>query len=182
MQHDDCEAVLQYFYYETMADGGTKLIEFRSPGATRTTHMKGQKTPRKYTFGKCQETSILISHVRLAGIRSQLTRLTPPGTCTLAIIIVGDFPIPDMLPGGYRTGPPTDLTTYLNLNRVAANLVEQCVFGRSEAGWQPTGQHDGIGVFVWSTNSEEDKEIEDEKARFAFSGLEMAGNGSAVTS
>ena len=37
-------------------------------------------------------------------------------------------------------------------------------------------------MFIWSTDSKEDKEIEGEKARFAFSGLEMAGNGSTVTS
>ncbi len=78
MQQDDCQAVLQYFYHETMADGGKKPIEFRSPGATRTTHMKVQKTPRKYTFGKRPETSILTSHVRLVNTRSLLTRLTPP--------------------------------------------------------------------------------------------------------
>ena len=78
MQQDDCQSVLQYFYYETMADGGTKQIEFRSPDAKRRTHMKVQKTPRKYTFGKRQETSILISHVRLVGTLSQLTILTPP--------------------------------------------------------------------------------------------------------
>lgn len=70
-----------------------------------------------------------------------------------------------MLPGGYRDGPPTDATTYLNLNRVAANLVERCVDGNREAGWQPIGQYDGIGVFIWATDSQEDKMIGDERAR-----------------
>lgn len=50
----DCHGMLQYFYHETMADGGRKAMEFLSPGAKRTRHSKGQATPRKYTFGKCQ--------------------------------------------------------------------------------------------------------------------------------
>lgn len=52
MQQDDCQGVLEYFYYETMTDGGRKPMEFMSPGAKKTRHMKGQTTPRKYTFGE----------------------------------------------------------------------------------------------------------------------------------
>ncbi|KAL9124102.1 MAG: hypothetical protein Q9175_008261 [Cornicularia normoerica] len=87
-----------------------------------------------------------------------------------------------MLPGGYQTGPPTDASSYLNLNRVAANLVEKCVVANGEAGWQPTGQNDGIGVFVWATDSEEDREIENEKERVVFPTLTGSGSGSAGTS
>ena len=57
------------------------------------------------------------------------------------------------------TGPPTDVTTYRNLNAIAASLVDECVVAGGQAGWRPTGQYDGIGVFVWSTDSEQDKEI-----------------------
>lgn len=103
------------------------------------------------------------------------------GTCTLAILMVQDFPMPVKLPGGYKTGPPTDSTTYLNLNRVAANLVEKCVVDIGEAGWQVAGHRDGIGVFIWSTGSQEDQEIEIEKARFIFPDLDRSGNGSAAT-
>ncbi|KAF6224634.1 hypothetical protein HO173_012977 [Letharia columbiana] len=154
MEKEDCRGVLDYFYYETMMDGGRGSMEFLSPGAKKTEHAKGQMTPRKYTFG----------------------------TCTLALIIVRDFPIPDMLPGGYKTGPPTEATTYLNLNRVAASLVESCVIRKGEAGWQPTGQDDGLGVFVWSTDSQEDKEIEDEEERFVLPKLRISSNDSAATS
>lgn len=52
MVQDDCQGVLEYFYYETMTDGGTKSMEFMSPGAAKTTHFKLQTTPRKYIFGK----------------------------------------------------------------------------------------------------------------------------------
>lgn len=96
--------------------------------------------------------------------------------------MVDDFPRPATLPGGYRTGPPTDTTTYNNLNRVAAKLVERCVFEERKAGWQPTGQHDGIGVFVWSTNSKEDQIIENDQPRGTDVALVTSENSSAVTS
>ena len=100
----------------------------------------------------------------------------------MAIIIIQDFPLPYALPGGFKTGPATDSTTYMNLNRVAVHLVERCIFGNGEAGWQPTGQDNGIGVFIWSTDSQQDKEIENEKTQFISPILEMSGNGSAALS
>lgn len=48
---DDCQGVLVYLHYETMTDGGRKSREFISPGAKISRHIKGQMTPRKYTFG-----------------------------------------------------------------------------------------------------------------------------------
>ena len=62
-----------------------------------------------------------------------------PGTCTLAIVMVQDFPNPASLPGGSKTGPSSDSTTYYNLWKVAGNLIEQCVMRRGEMGWQSTG-------------------------------------------
>ena len=53
--------------------------------------------------------------------------------------MIQDFPNPALLPGGYRSGPPSDLSTYRNLWKVAENLVEQCVKRRGQMGWQPTG-------------------------------------------
>ena len=47
----DCEGVLDYFYIETMREGGKKKVEFLAPGAKRATHNMMQWTPRKYTFG-----------------------------------------------------------------------------------------------------------------------------------
>lgn len=96
--------------------------------------------------------------------------------------MIHDFPEPALLPGGHRTGPPTDATNYFNLNRVAADLVNSCVLEDGEAGWQLTGQKDGIGVFIWSTGSQEDREIEDEKVRSVFPTLGTFGNGSAAAS
>ena len=47
----DCGGVLDYFYIETMEQGGGKRIEFRAPGSKKMTHNLMQWTPRKYTFG-----------------------------------------------------------------------------------------------------------------------------------
>lgn len=96
--------------------------------------------------------------------------------------MIEDFPRPHTLPGGYKSGPPTDSTTYQNLNRIAANLVDRCVFDDERGGWQPTGQYEGIGVFIWSTDSQQDKEIGDEEARGMDVTLDTFGNGSAVLS
>ena len=49
---DDCLGVLDYFYIETMHDGGFKIKEFLSPDADKPADLEPQWTPRKYTFGK----------------------------------------------------------------------------------------------------------------------------------
>ena len=88
---------------------------------------------------------------------------------------------PATLPGGFATGPPTDITTYHNLNKIAASLVDGCVVAKGQAGWRRTGKYDGIGVFVWSTGSEQDRAIEGEMAEAVFSDLRRVGDGSGET-
>ena len=51
LEPEDCEGVLDYFYYETMREGGSTRTEFLSPNAKRTSRGEWVKTPRKYTFG-----------------------------------------------------------------------------------------------------------------------------------
>ena len=70
---------------------------------------------------------------------AQLTAFLAIGTCTLALVMVQDFPNPASLPGGSKTGPPTDHSTYFTLLKVAQNVVQQCVQRRSEMGWQQAG-------------------------------------------
>lgn len=144
--------VLQYFFLETHDKNHRKIKEFRAPGAKRVTHAPAQKTPRKYTFG----------------------------TCTLAIVMVSDFPNPDSLPGGLKKGPPADTGTYYNIWALAEDLVDQCVKNEGEVGWQATGARNGIGVFIWATGSQEDILIEADQPRFVFPAAEVLGNGSAA--
>lgn len=49
-----------------------------------------------------------------------------------------DFPNAVSLPGGRKTGPPSDSSTYYNLWKVARNVVERCV-RNGQVGWQQTG-------------------------------------------
>lgn len=55
--------------------------------------------------------------------------------------MVADFPNATSLPGGYRTGPLYDTSTYYNLWKIATNVVDRCVIDRGEVGWQPTGMN-----------------------------------------
>ena len=57
----------------------------------------------------------------------------------MAIVMVADFPNASSLPGGYKTGPPSDTSSYFSLWKVAKNVVERCVIGQGVVGWQPTG-------------------------------------------
>lgn len=61
--------------------------------------------------------------------------------------MVSDFPNRTDLPGGYKTGPPSDTSTYYNLWKVATNLVERCV-DRGELGWQATGMNQTLTSLV----------------------------------
>lgn len=53
--------------------------------------------------------------------------------------MLSDFPNPTTLPGGYKTGQPADTSTYYNIWKAAENVVDTCVKGRGEVGWQATG-------------------------------------------
>ena len=48
---------------------------------------------------------------------------------------------PGELPGGDRTGPPTDVSTWRNIYSVAQGLVENCVLDERKLGWSFTGTH-----------------------------------------
>ena len=96
--------------------------------------------------------------------------------------MVKDIPLPAQLPGGYRTGPETDAASYATLNRAAVDLADKCVLGDGKAGWLVAGQNEGVGLFIWSTGSEEDQEVENEGARVGVPALGRVGNGSVAVS
>ena len=50
-ENEDCRAVLDYFYIQTMDEGGTRRKEFLSTHSRKQTYMETEITPRKYTFG-----------------------------------------------------------------------------------------------------------------------------------
>lgn len=49
---DDCFGVLDYFFIETMHEGGRTAKEFLAPGAKKASYYDTEITPRKYTFGE----------------------------------------------------------------------------------------------------------------------------------
>ena len=61
------------------------------------------------------------------------------GTCTIAIVMIVDFPHPSQLPGGKKKGPLSDTSTYHDIWEIAKNVVEQCVLRSGQVGWQPAG-------------------------------------------
>lgn len=157
IEPNDCSGVLDYFYIETMEEGGGKLKEFRAPGSKKETVLETEWTPRKYTFGRVYLSSRLLPYRLYNELiqpdswslfehpttqRLKLTLSLEIGTCTLAIVMIQDFSNPASLPGGYKSGPPSDLSTYHNLWEVAESLVAQCGKRRGELGWQPTGNNE----------------------------------------
>ena len=47
--------------------------------------------------------------------------------------------------------------------------------------WYPTGVHQGIGVFIWSTGSHEDQVIEADEPRLAFLSPRPLANGTVAS-
>ena len=60
------------------------------------------------------------------------------------------------------------LELVLNLNRVAAVLVDRCASSTEKAGWQLTDSDDGNRVFIWSTVSEHETDIGDTSGETRF--------------
>lgn len=56
--------------------------------------------------------------------------------------MVEDFPHQASLPGGPKTGPLSDFSTYSDILKIAKDLVRECVERRGEVGWQPTGKNE----------------------------------------
>jgi len=48
----DCTGAVDWLSWEEKRGDCTRSCEFRSPGASKKTHQKPQRTPRKYTFSK----------------------------------------------------------------------------------------------------------------------------------
>ena len=47
--------------------------------------------------------------------------------------------------------------------------------------WSQIGAHEGVGVFIWATNSHEDQVIEADEPRLAFLSSKLPANGSVTS-
>ena len=161
-QRDDCTGMLDWLFLETMHDGGRTLMQFRMAGSKASRFLETQWTPRKYTYGRSgffdgamnddgprcvlkreclpftfHRNFVSITWLWLIGF--SLSLISTSGTCTLAMVMVRDFPNPASLPGGYKTGPDSDFSTYYTVWTIADALVHQCVLRNGEMGWQTAG-------------------------------------------
>lgn len=64
--------------------------------------------------------------------------------------MVEDFPNQASLPGGPKTGPLSDFSTYANILKIAESIVHECVKRRGEVGWQPTGKQEPYCFLILS--------------------------------
>lgn len=61
LEREDCMGMLDYLYLETADSMFRKSKEFRAPGAKKISHASPVQTPRKYTFGRVSDLSVIIS-------------------------------------------------------------------------------------------------------------------------
>lgn len=93
----------------------------------------------------------------------------------------GPGELPGIKPWDWGTKPTSDLASYEDIWHAAQKVEWECVKLAKRSGWQPTGEfyvcfasdlityllscstrtgrHGGIGLFVWSTNSEMNRKI-----------------------
>ncbi len=112
----------------------------------------GRFSARRFQF--------LAAHATVPG-RPQDTVRTPRrytiASCTIAIVMLTDFPssqpFPGKPPGPY---PSRAATSYEKVWQAAVRIIRGCVMLEGFAGWEVVGKDEGIGVFVWSKGSETD--------------------------
>jgi len=82
------------------------------------------------------------------------------GTCTVAVVMLTDFPSSQLLPGRPPAPyPERDMATFEKVWDAAVRILEVCVIGHSHGGYELVGRGDGIGVFIWTTGSETDRAV-----------------------
>lgn len=131
---EDCRAAVQRLYNVEVTKHGSKEFEFLLPGAIPYTSNPVMQTPRRYSVGKC----------------------------TLAIVMLEFFPhgsLPGQDPFSPHIYADTDVASFQDL-WLAADFIEICCLqSQHTPGWALVGEHESLGVFVWTTNSAEDREV-----------------------
>lgn len=132
--NEDCRAAIQRLYNIEVTKHGNTEFEFLLPGAIPYTSNPVMQTPRRYSVGKC----------------------------TLAIVMLDFFPpgsLPGQDPSGHDVYSDTDVASFQGL-WLAADYVEICCLqSQHTPGWALVGERDSLGVFIWTTNSAEDREV-----------------------
>jgi hypothetical protein len=82
------------------------------------------------------------------------------GTCTVAVVMLTDFPSSQPFPGKPPAPyPQWDIASFQKVWAAAVRILRACVMGHTYGGYEIIGRDDGIGVFIWSTGSETDRAV-----------------------
>lgn len=132
--NEDCRATVQRLYTVEVTKHHDTEFEFLLPGAMPYTSNPVMQTPRRYSVGKC----------------------------TLAIVMLETFPhgsLPGQDPFSRHDYTDTDLASFQDLWLAADHIELCCLEFQHTPGWALVGERDSIGVFIWTTNSAEDREV-----------------------
>lgn len=130
---DDCGEAVDHLYLTDYGRFLGRNFQFLATNAAPSPRLSTTaSTPRRYTIGRC----------------------------TVAVVMLTDFPSSQPLPGKpLGPYPPRDIASFRNVWGAALRILRACVEGQKFAGWEVIGRDEGIGVFIWSRGSEIDRAV-----------------------
>lgn len=129
----DCADAVDRLYLTDYGRFSTRNFEFLAADTTPASrHLTTQFTPRRYTIG----------------------------SCTVAVVMLADFPVSQPFPGQPPgPHPARDISNYEKVWEAAGRISAACVTAEQFGGWEAVGRDGGIGVFIWSRGSEIDRAV-----------------------
>ncbi|KAL8951036.1 MAG: hypothetical protein Q9222_002961 [Ikaeria aurantiellina] len=158
-EYGDCFSAIRFMEYTEGVfphfDDVSK--EFISTRASRPSRQFGEPivTPRKYVVRKSE---LSVSYLprgaqrKLIGLFLHLV-----DTCTLAILMRSDTHPGDLPWEGSRSPIISDISSYKEIAQVGDVIYNMCGKGLRSSGWASTGQHKGVALAFWATNSAVDR-------------------------
>ena len=130
---EECVNAVERLYYTDVLRHEKRQFEFLAANTSPSSRILASAyTPRRYTIGRC----------------------------TVAVVMLVDFPDSQLLPGQPPgPHPPRAKTSFEQLWGAAGRIVLACIRPEGFAGWEVVGRQNAIGVFVWSTGSEIDRAV-----------------------
>ena len=129
----DCVDAIDRLYFTDSGRYKSRPFEFVAANtAPSSRSLDVQYTPRRYTIG----------------------------SCTIAVVMLVDFPTSEPLPGEPPgRHPPRDVATFEQVWESARRIYVGCIHTENSAGWEVIGRDEQTGVFIWSSGSEVDRAV-----------------------
>lgn len=155
---EDCFVVVNQFYVEHVVRNPDEIFEFSASRLRAHTRYPRVQTPDVYTHGKYD--SLSSSRELALDLRAEDDSSFTPESCTLAIVMLDWFRL-GQLPGNLRFNPrPYDTSTSAGLFKAAKFVENECLDPpRRTPGWESAGAQGNIGVFLWATDSDINRQI-----------------------